>query len=107
MRSDTVGPDEWEGTLGKIIGRICGSLAAIVALTVGILGLVPICPKWVWITLGALGFVLIVGQYVWETQGRDSDGMPQRVKQKQEGGRKSTNNQAGRDININQPPRES
>jgi flagellar biosynthesis component FlhA len=92
--------------LGRTIGRIFASLAAIVALAVGILGLVPICPTWVWITLGALGLVLIVGQYIWETQGRESEGAPRRVKQSQDGGRKSTNNQAGRDININQPPRE-
>lgn len=90
--------------LGKIVGRIIGALAAAVALAVGILGLVPICPKAVWITLGALGLVLIVGQYVWESQSSEAEASPPLVKQKQKGGQKSTNNQAGRDININQRP---
>jgi hypothetical protein len=86
--------------MGKSLGRISGALAAIVALTVGVLGIVHIWPRWVWITLGIAGIVFIIGQFAWERRSGGTAGTV-KVKQSQTGGHGSTNFQAGRDINYN------
>jgi hypothetical protein len=53
----------------------------------------------VWIGLGVVGLIAIVGQFFWEHRGDDEQPAP-RVKQRQKGGRKSRNYQAGRDIRL-------
>jgi hypothetical protein len=62
-------------------------------------------PPWIPIALGAVAIVGVIADYLWEQRSVANDETAPRVKQKQEGGRTSTNNQAARDIKINQPPR--
>jgi hypothetical protein len=83
--------------VGHTIGRVCGLLASIVILAVGILGLVPIWPRWVWITLGVAGLLFILGQFIWGRRGAGAKPAA-KVNQSQEGGVGSMNFQAGRDI---------
>lgn len=82
------------------IGRISGALASVVALTIGVLGLIPVCPRWLWISLALAGLSLIVAQFVFE---RRSEERLYRggIRQRQQGGARSQNLQAARDINYN------
>jgi hypothetical protein len=90
--------------MGRNIGRIGGAVAGIVAIIFGVLDVQDKVPPWLLITLGAVAMAGVLANYLWEHRGGDGASQPQRVNQKQKGGRRSTNNQAGRDININQPP---
>jgi len=86
----------------RAIGRACGLLGGALALAVGILGLVPIWPNWLWISLGIAGLLFILGQFLWERR----DEPVASIRQRQQSGKKSTNNQAGRDVIVNPPPSE-
>jgi hypothetical protein len=89
-------------TVKRNFARFGVALVSAVVLAIGVLSLVDFWPRWVWITLGVLGLVGIVVQFVWERHGADSGEPPvtNTVNQKQRGGKGSTNNQAGRDINF-------
>ncbi len=78
----------------QTISRICGFFSAVLLLAIGILGLVPIWPWWVWITLGIAGLLFILGEFIW--QRRDADRRDPSG-QSQTGGADSQNLQAGRD----------
>jgi hypothetical protein len=95
------------GSMQQNLARIGLAVLSVAMLIIGVLSLVDFWPRWVWISLGALGLVGIIVQFVWQQRG--SVGAPSNtgtVNQIQRGGGKgSTNNQAARDININQPPR--
>lgn len=92
------------GIMGRNIGRVGGAVAGIIAIIFGILDAQDKVPSWLLITLGALAIAGVLADVLWDRQDGGDDGAPLRMKQRQEGGRKSTNNQAGRDININQMP---
>jgi len=95
----------WKGAsiVGRTVGRIGGAVAGIIAIIFGILDVQDKVPPWLLVTLGALAIVGVILDYLWEYRGAGEQS-PGKVKQKQRGGKESTNNQAGRDININQPP---
>lgn len=85
------------------IGRISGALASVVALAIGVLGLVPVCPRWIWITLALAGLSLILAQFIFER--RSDERLNKRgICQRQHGGAGSQNLQAARDINFNGGP---
>lgn len=88
------------------LARVGVALVSVVVLTIGVLSLVDFWPRWVWISLGVLGLVGIIVQFVWERQGGGSGGLPDTgaVNQTQRGGKRSTNLQAGRDINLGGDP---
>lgn len=86
--------------MGNTIGRLSGLLAAIVLLTIGILGIVPVVPKGAWIGLGIAGLVFILGQFAWERRSGSDTPSAEVVTQRQTGGPKSRNYQAGRDITF-------
>jgi hypothetical protein len=80
--------------------RIGGALTSVVALTVGLLGLVHSWPQWLLVALGALGLVGLALEYLWEYR-RPSDGGAITIRQNQKGGPGSRNYQAGRDVRFN------
>lgn len=90
----------------RSLGRVGGASAGTIAIIFGILDVQDKLPPWLLITLGAVAIVGVLVDYTWEHRGGEGDGeiAPQRVRQEQEGGRQSTNNQAGRDVNINRSP---
>lgn len=90
--------------MGRNIGRIGGAVAGIIAVVFGILDLIDKVPPLVLYSLGAIAIFGVLFDYIWQHRDGGADQSPIVVKQKQAGGRKATNNQAGRDININQPP---
>ena len=81
------------------VARVGGAAASVVALVVGLLGLVHSWPQWLLISLGAVGLIAIVFQFFWE---RRSPGNQRTivVRQKQQGGPGSQNWQAGRDLRF-------
>lgn len=89
------------------VASIGGAIASVIALAVGLLGLVHSWPKWLLIGLGAAGLIAIVVQFF--CQRHDAHARPpanackQRavdVQQTQKGGASSQNWQAGRDIRV-------
>jgi hypothetical protein len=81
------------------LARLGVAVISIAMLAIGVLSLIDFWPRWVWIALGVLGLVGIIVQFVWQRQG-DSAPSTGTVNQIQRGGGRSTNNQAGRDINF-------
>jgi hypothetical protein len=89
------------------VARVGGAIASVIALAVGLLGLVPSWPKWLLIALGVAGLIAIVVQFFWERRGArasaaaDAGGQQVGdVRQTQTGGPSSQNWQAGRDIRV-------
>jgi hypothetical protein len=81
------------------LARVGGAVASVVALVVGLLGLVDSWPRWLLIALGVAGLVGIIFEFFWARR----SGGEQRVinvRQKQKGGAGSQNWQAGRDIRV-------
>lgn len=88
----------------RSIGRIGGAVAGIIAIVFGVLDLIDKLPPWVLIALGAIAILGVLADYFWERRDQGSEQSSAKVHQKQQSGRKSTNHQAGRDINIHQLP---
>lgn len=59
--------------MSKNVGRVCGLLASIVLLAIGVIGAVPVVPKWAWITLGILGLVFVIGEFALGRQVSNGD----------------------------------
>jgi len=83
--------------MGRNLARFGGALFSVVALVIGVLGLVHIWPRWVWIALGVAGLVGIAIQFFWERHNSDGPRVTE-VKQSQRVGPWSQNRQAGQDI---------
>lgn len=81
----------------EAVARAAAAVVSVVALAIGVLGLVDSWPRWVWIGQGVVGLIAITVQFVWERRS-GGDGQPPTVNQTQVGGVGSTNFQAGRDI---------
>ena len=91
--------------MSRNAGRIGGAVAGIIAIIFGILDAQDKVPRAVLITLGALAIAGVLVDYLWQPRTGAGGDEPQRIEQKQAGGRNSTNYQAGQDINVNQPSR--
>jgi len=86
--------------MGPNLARIGGAGASVIALVVGLLGLVDSWPRWLLIVLGVASLVGITFQFFWERRGGGEQRVTN-VKQSQKGGKGSQNFQAGRDITYN------
>ncbi len=90
--------------MGRNFGRVGGASAGVIAVVFGVLEqLQKTPPPWIPIALGIVAILGVLADYLWEHRGDGGDQSPAKVKQEQKSGKKSTNNQAGRDINFNQP----
>lgn len=81
------------------LARIGGAAASVIALVVGLLGLVHSWPQWLLVALGTLGLIAIVFQFFWEHRS-PGDQRTTFVRQKQKGGPGSQNWQVGRDLRF-------
>ncbi|WP_431236658.1 hypothetical protein ACQ86B_17100 [Mycolicibacterium aichiense] len=92
--------------MSRNVGRIGSAVAGIIAIVFGLLDVQDKMPQSVLIILGALAIAGVVVDYLWQLRSAGGGAEPQHIEQKQSGGPNSINNQAGRDITINQAPQQ-